>query len=388
MVRHTANRWVDELLPRVAVRQWVLTVPWPRRWLLARKPALARGVHKVAMQEIQKWMRESPSMSEGCGGHVTVIQRFGSAFSLNLHFHALVLDGLYVPDPRTGGIKWVRSPSLTQEAVEKLVVLIAERAEAFLAREGYGPEECADEDDSEDAAGVIAAAAVAGRSAVSGGRRARRVQRRGGREYKLPHLCASFEGYNLHAGVVIPARDREGLRRLCRYIARPPLAKDRLSETPEGRVRIELKRPWSDGSTSIELTRIEFLERLVAQVPPPRAHSVLYGGVLAARSKLRVLVVPPKPKVEEPSKAVLRLTRRPVPGSRWVPWAELLRKTFSVDPTLCPHCNVPMKLRAVVMAPATIDVLASLDRSVKAVDAPRRSGGPEPPEPRSSTLAV
>ena len=34
-------------------------------------------------------------------------------------------------------------------------------------------------------------------------------------------------------------------------------------------------------STAIELTRLEFLERLVAQVPPPRAHSVLYGGVLA-----------------------------------------------------------------------------------------------------------
>ena len=137
-------------------------------------------------------------------------------------------------------------------------------------------------------------------------------------------------------------------------------AKDRLSETPDGHVRIELKRQWSDGSTAIELTRLEFLERLVAQVPPPRAHSVLYGGVLAARSKLRVLVVPPKAKVEEPGKAVLRLTRRPVVGSPWVPWAELLRRTFSVDPTLCPHCGVPMTLRAVVLAPATLDVLASL----------------------------
>jgi hypothetical protein len=121
----------------------------------------------------------------------------------------------------------------------------------------------------------------------------------------------------------------------------------------------------------------------VAQVPPPRAHSVLYGGVLAARSKLRVLVVPPKAKGEEPGMPVLRLTRQPVPGSRWVPWATLLEKTFGVDPTLCPHCNVPMRLRAVVMAPATIDVLASLDRSVKAVDAPRG-----PPPLRPSTFAA
>ena len=27
-----AARWVDTLLPRVAVRQVVVTVPWPRRW--------------------------------------------------------------------------------------------------------------------------------------------------------------------------------------------------------------------------------------------------------------------------------------------------------------------------------------------------------------------
>jgi hypothetical protein len=30
-------RWVDELFPRVRVRQWVLTVPWRRRALFARR---------------------------------------------------------------------------------------------------------------------------------------------------------------------------------------------------------------------------------------------------------------------------------------------------------------------------------------------------------------
>ena len=214
---------MDEPLPHVAVRQWVLTVPWQRRWLLARNPALARGVHKVAMREIQKWMRKQPSLRRGRGGHVTVSQRFGSTLSLNLHFHALVLDGLHVPDPRTGGVRWVRARPPTQADVEDLVIRIAERAEAFLAEKGKGPDAPGDEEDPHDATSVIQEAAVQGRSAVSGGKRARRVQRLGGREYKLPRLCASFEGYNLHAGVVIPAENREALRRLCRYVARPPL---------------------------------------------------------------------------------------------------------------------------------------------------------------------
>ena len=29
----TAAKWADEMLPRVAVRQWALTVPWERRGL-------------------------------------------------------------------------------------------------------------------------------------------------------------------------------------------------------------------------------------------------------------------------------------------------------------------------------------------------------------------
>ena len=52
-----AARWVDTLLPRVAVRQVVVTVPWPRRWLLARKPDLARGVLAIALREVQRWLQ-------------------------------------------------------------------------------------------------------------------------------------------------------------------------------------------------------------------------------------------------------------------------------------------------------------------------------------------
>ncbi len=50
-----AARRVDTLLPRVAVRQVVVTMPWPRRWLLARKPDLARGGLAIALREVQRW---------------------------------------------------------------------------------------------------------------------------------------------------------------------------------------------------------------------------------------------------------------------------------------------------------------------------------------------
>jgi hypothetical protein len=54
------------------------------------------------------------------------------------------------------------------------------------------------------------------------------------------------EGMSLHADVAVPARDRRRLERLCRYVARPPLAHDRLEARPDGRVALRLKTRWRD----------------------------------------------------------------------------------------------------------------------------------------------
>ncbi|HIN78612.1 MAG TPA: hypothetical protein EYM97_07255 [Gemmatimonadetes bacterium] len=115
----------------------------------------------------------------------------------------------------------------------------------------------------------------------------------GGKPHQLPPRCATCDGYTVHAGVVIGARNREGLKRLCRYIARPPLAKDRLRIRPNGSVQLLLKRPWSDGTIAIAMTALELVERLAALIPPPRKNQVLYYGVLAASRPLRTLRVLP-----------------------------------------------------------------------------------------------
>ena len=82
---------------------------------------------------------------------------------------------------------------------------------------------------------------------LGGGRRVRRVQVLGGRPFQLPPLCASCDGYSVHAGVVIGARNRKGLEQLCRYIARPPLAKERVEALPGGRVSLPCGLVESEG---------------------------------------------------------------------------------------------------------------------------------------------
>ena len=46
--------------------------------------------------------------------------------------------------------------------------------------------------------------------------------------------CAEVGGFNLHANVRVRANDREGIEHLCRYLARPPIANDRLQQLPDG----------------------------------------------------------------------------------------------------------------------------------------------------------
>jgi hypothetical protein len=374
----TAAWWVDRVLPHVATRQWVVTVPWKRRWLLARRPELASGVHTVALRTIERWYAAAGGAPKtGRTGSVTATQRFGSALNLNLHFHCIFLDGIYTrgADDR---LSFRRVVPHTED-IERLVVRIAEACEAWLSRQGFGAEdEGGDHDDDDDAQAVIQQASLLGQAALGerAGKRARRVQVLGGTELALPPRCANFAGYSLHAGVGFKATDRAGLERLCRYILRPPLAKDRLQRRADGNVVVGLKRVWSDGTSALVFSPSELVERLVALVPPPRANQVIYRGVLAANAAWRAEVVPsPPPETPEAAKArrAKRLTRHPrmrLAGER-PSWSDLLERVFRVHGFACPGCGGPLTLRCVVVNPAA---------TRRILDGLRRATGPPGPD--------
>jgi hypothetical protein len=105
---------------------------------------------------------------------------------------------------------------------------------------------------------VLAAASLRARSASgpNAGERWRRLGDRvepatwnGGPEAS-PRI-PQYGGLSLHAAVAVPACDRRRLERLCRYVARPPLANNRLEEHPDGSLALRLKTRWRDGTTHI-----------------------------------------------------------------------------------------------------------------------------------------
>jgi len=164
--------------------------------------------------------------------------------------------------------------------------------------------------------------------------------------------AAYLEGFSLHAGVHLHANDREGLARLCGYGARPALSQDRLSELPDGRLAIRMKRPLADGRQELLLEPVELLRRLATLVTPPRAHLVRFHGIFGPASKWRSEIVPAAP-VESPHQhrrsaptaaAPAEPGETAPPAEPWkprrpdakIPWAELLQRVFREDMLACP----------------------------------------------------
>ena len=100
------------------------------------------------------------------------------------------------------------------------------------------------------------------------------------------------DGFSLHAGVAVKAHERKKLERLCRYIARPPVAEKRLSLTRNGMVRYELKTPYCDGTTHVIFEPLDFISTLAALVPKLRVNLTRYHEVFSPNSKYRALVTP------------------------------------------------------------------------------------------------
>ena len=74
-----------------------------------------------------------------------------------------------------------------------------------------------------------------------------------------------------------------------RYVLRPPIAQEHVTLTEDGLVAIQPKKPFRDGTVSVEMDPLSLVSRLAASVHPPRLHSIRYGGILWRRSGKRTV---------------------------------------------------------------------------------------------------
>ena len=370
-----AAHLLDHVFPDVPVRQWVLSLPYRMRYQLAWNHDVCRGVVAVFVRAVFRCLRAralDEGVPDGRGGAVAVIQRFGGALNLNVHVHALVLDGVFARD-RAGALSFHNAARLTALDVAEVLATVEPGIKRLLDRRGLG--EGDDNGSASDAwadetpvlAG-LAAASVTGTVALGPhcGARLRRLGEPSeeGEAQAQGGCHARANGFDLHAGLVVPAGQRDRLERVCRYALRPPVTQERLHLTGEGQVRLELRQPWRDGTTDVVFDPVEFLGRLAVLVPRPRINLMLYHGVLGPRAAWRADVVRRQTsgdgrdaELEESSTEQTReadakeTTRRQARGQCW---ASLMARTFGFDVLACPRCGGRLRLIALIEEAAVI----------------------------------
>ncbi len=391
----TAANLVECVLPGVALRQWVLTVPFPWRKRLAYDGALLGAVTRVFVSTVLGFYRDrlrEEGVTGGQSGAVVVVQRTSSDLKLHPHLHVLFLDGAY----RGADLSFTELPHLSTREVGEVLDLAVARIVKHLRRRGLlaavdGP--LFDDLDTTEPDGLaaLAASATSGRSPPAGPEWRRKSTPlsplvAAPLHYDKP-LCASLDGFTLHAATRAGAMDSVGREALCKYVLRPPIAQERVTHGPDGLVRITLKKPFADGTVAVDMDPLSLLSRLAASVPPPRLHTVRYAGVLAPASKLRPRIVPTPPVAPEEGGADrppdAEKPTKPA-GSPYRPWAELLKRAFSIDVLACPRCGGRMRLVALVTEAAS--VRRFLRGLGEATEASARAPARGPPYWRSCVL--
>jgi hypothetical protein len=126
----TAAWLLDRVVPFVPVRQWVLTLPFPLRFRMAYDAGLTSDVLRIFLRAVFSSLRRRACRKRAIfrpqGGAVTFVQRFGDALNLNVHVHALVLDGVFEARGR-GGFRPAPPPDRLE--LERVLRRVARRLE-------------------------------------------------------------------------------------------------------------------------------------------------------------------------------------------------------------------------------------------------------------------
>lgn len=128
---------VDEVFPEQPVSQWVLSFPYSLRFLFAARPDVMGQVLGIVYRVIAMCLIRKAGFTHKTArtGAVTLIQRFGSALNLNIHYHMLFMDGVYVDGANEAArFRWVKTP--TGEELTRLAHTLARRIGRFLERQG------------------------------------------------------------------------------------------------------------------------------------------------------------------------------------------------------------------------------------------------------------
>ena len=131
---------------------------------------------------------------------------------------------------------------------------------------------------------------------------------------------------------------------------------------------------------------MDFIAKLAALVPPPRAHLPRFHGVFAPNANLRAQVTP-SGRGKRPAGDAVPVDvsahddpRSPEQPRRAMSWAQRLKRVFSIDVTTCAHCGGAVRIVASIEDPKAIRaILAHFEKHGALEQAHYRPAARAPP---------
>jgi hypothetical protein len=374
-----ANHIIKNVIPEITTRQWVLSFPYKIRYVLSHNQKLTNELLKIFIRTIEANQKRRAGNKNSKIGAITFIQRFGSALNLNVHFHTLMTDGVYIPQKDQTYV-FQRLPQPTHEELQILANKIKIKIERKLQK--LNPAQDNQLPFEEESLSDIAQLSINQRAAF--GERAVQKLRPYGINLNVEPLkspdptTANNSGYSLNARVWIAYNKRKKLEQVIRYMARGPIAQDRMTETYNNQILYKLKTPWKNGITHFSYSGLDFIARLVALIPPPKMNMIRYHGVFAPNFKHRNKIVPVKKVVNEKNtESKSNNTSNSKVKTERLRWAEMLKKTFEIDVTICPKCNGRLEQIAVIKCQkVAMAILKSLNQNTEPLPAGAPPTGP------------
>ena len=302
----------DEVFEDVPHAMWVFTIPKMLRVYFLHHRELLGELSRCAYDTITELMRAAAFQEKSFRpGMVSVVQTFGEAARFHPHVHALCSRGGW-----NAAGQWVPVPYLDHRSAEKL---FRHRVLRLLKRQQLISHE---------------------RIALL--------------------LSWARSGFSADDSVRIPAGEGKTLEHVARYMLRSPVSLSRMKWRPGSHVLYEPK-PAHDHPTELfprleKIDALEFLARVITQIPEPRRHLLFYYGHYAN-------VVRGRHKISQPAEQTASPNNEPHQGETTLSparkqalrrrWADLIRRVFELDPLLCP-CGGSFRVVAFITEPRIV----------------------------------
>src|SRR5438105_12333829 len=138
----TAAHLVEQVLPWVPTRQWVVSVPIPLRYWMAGSQDLTAQVHTIMRTTIGQYyvnqaVQRGSERATVHPGSVTFLQRFGSALNVHGHYHLLFLEGVFLDRTDEGHTpRFLSAAAPTETAITDVTQKLSRRVIRKLRDQG------------------------------------------------------------------------------------------------------------------------------------------------------------------------------------------------------------------------------------------------------------